>query len=1032
MKLSLIISLVSLIILLMLSGKKGWEKNRSIQRYFMPISILLLVIGLILRLYTGYTSTGFDTDMNAFKTWASMTNDAGFSNMYNQDVFLDYPPGYLYVLALLERIRRILNIDSASNLFTLMIKLPSILGDLLCTSALLCIGRKKLGATRTLVVAAAYLFCPAVIINSALWGQADSFCVAILFAAIWLFHKGKPIPAAALYGLSIICKPQMLVFVPLFLFILFKQKRYWHLLLCPLTAVAVILIVAVPFTNQLNFLWLIEKYWSTMNGYDFYSVNAYNLWALVGKNWASIPAEGAVPYLVNWFGPILATALCGYTVLRSDKKSVLFICPVILMATTYIFTVKMHERYLFPALLFILVTYLFEKDHRLLYAFGFVSLTHCMNVAYVLHLNLAFGNNYDPNEFIVKLISALQIASYLYLMWVIHSVFIENKRCLPSPAKTGILPVIFHEDNHKNRFTMMDLASVCTVTLLYAAFAFAGLGSTETAVTSWTPNEGDAVVLRLNDNVSGITYIPGIAPDTDHYNARVGTNVQIALSDDGEHWLQAEQLPEAGVFCWTTHNLSAPAKYVQLTAMDDEVCLNEIAFHSQLYDGSEVPQLISGEGQRLIDEQKVVPLYPSSYNSTYFDEIYHARTAYEHILKLEPYEYTHPPLGKLIISLGIRLFGMNPFGWRFFGTLAGVLMLPIFYHLLKQLFSKPLLCTAGTILFAFDFMHFTQTRIATIDTYAVFFILLMYDAMIVFMKQDLTHTPLYQQLLPLAFSGVFMGLGIASKWTVVYGALGLAVLFFAKLFTAWNHSKKTEECISQVNQRMKHLCLWCILLFILIPFAIYFAAFLPITTLTHNTVFLSFIRYQTAMFSYHSNLVATHDFASPWYEWPFSVRPIWYAYTSTPNANAAQVSTISAMGSPALWWPAVAAVCYTFYDTVRKKTFRGFICLCGLISVYLPWVFISRITFIYHYFTAVPFIIIAVVYAFDRFYTMYAPVNPPLSGKSLRLSLPTAALLLFVFINLIFFGIFYPVLSGFPANSDYIEALEWLPRWYFG
>jgi dolichyl-phosphate-mannose--protein O-mannosyl transferase len=113
-------------------------------------------------------------------------------------------------------------------------------------------------------------------------------------------------------------------------------------------------------------------------------------------------------------------------------------------------------------------------------------------------------------------------------------------------------------------------------------------------------------------------------------------------------------------------------------------------------------------------------------NSTYFDEIYHARTAFENIHNVYPYEITHPPLGKLILSLGIRMFGMTPFGWRFMGTLVGVLMLPVFYLIAKGLFKRTSIAFCTTTLFAFDFMHFTQTRIATIDVYAVFFILFMY------------------------------------------------------------------------------------------------------------------------------------------------------------------------------------------------------------------------------------------------------------------------------------------------------------------
>ena len=59
-----------------------------------------------------------------------------------------------------------------------------------------------------------------------------------------------------------------------------------------------------------------------------------------------------------------------------------------------------------------------------------------------------------------------------------------------------------------------------------------------------------------------------------------------------------------------------------------------------------------------------MPASSTYYNSTYFDEIYHARTAYEQLRGVYPYEVSHPPLGKEILSLGIVLFGMMPFGWR--------------------------------------------------------------------------------------------------------------------------------------------------------------------------------------------------------------------------------------------------------------------------------------------------------------------------------------------------------------------------------
>ena len=87
---------------------------------------------------------------------------------------------------------------------------------------------------------------------------------------------------------------------------------------------------------------------------------------------------------------------------------------------------------------------------------------------------------------------------------------------------------------------------------------------------------------------------------------------------------------------------------------------------------------------------------------------------------------THPPLGKIIISIGIAIFGMNAFGWRVMGALFGVAMVPIIYCFAKRLFKKSEYALLVAFIFAFDFMHYVQTRIATIDVYGVFFILLMF------------------------------------------------------------------------------------------------------------------------------------------------------------------------------------------------------------------------------------------------------------------------------------------------------------------
>lgn len=1009
---------------LLLAGRK-FSRDSLEKRGFALWASLLFLGALSLRLYLGYSSEGFTTDLDTFKSWANLANSVGFGQIYHEDIFLDYPPGYLYVLVFLEKLRLLLGLPMESQAYSLLIKMPSILADLFCGGAVLLLAQRKLGEKSALLLSGAYLFCPAVFLNSAQWGQADSFCTAILLGSLLLLCQERYIPSAVLYGLSIACKPQMFIFAPLYLFFALKRRRFGMLGLGVLLAVGTLLLTALPFTQDFNFLWLLERYQSTLDYYSFYSVNAYNFWSLVGWNWKALPA-GLAGDALDLLGAVIATVLCGVWVFRSKSRAVVFYCPALLMAAMYAFSVKMHERYLFPALLFLLLSFVFTQDKGMLRAFALCAVAHYANVAYVLWQFREYYNSYNPNTGLTLALSALQLAALGYAVWVGARVFLRGD------VRPGEVPQpgpLLDRSAVDSRFYRRDWAALLLMTLAYACFAFSHLGDTQTALTSWTPQQGESVVLEADGECATLTYLPSIAPDSAHYAARVGVNIQVETSQDGETWTDCGTLTDGSVFAWKQYQLSTPGRYVRLTALDGSVTLNEA---SLFYTGTRVQATILSRdpaAQALVDEQQVVPAYTTYENSTYFDEIYHARTAYEHILGLEPYENTHPTLGKLIISLGIRIFGMNPFGWRFMGALFGVLMLPVLYHLLKQLFGRTRLCTVGTLLFAFDFMHFTQTRIATIDTYAVFFLLLMYDAMLVFLRRDLLRDSWKKLLPPLLACGVFTGLGIAAKWTAAYGALGLAALFFGKLlFTYWDARRRGEETIALLVKCGK-LCAWCCLFFLALPFGIYFGAFLPITTLSHNAGNLwgAFWNYQVTMFRYHSTLEATHSFASPWYEWPLDIRPIWYFAGDTQEGY----STISAFGNPLLWWAGIpalgAAACLWWKERFR---WAGLV-LAGFLSVYLPWVLVPRLTFIYHYFTAVPFLVVALCGVFSLLYQrggfarqLTFPGGIQCSGATLLLAAFTAACLLL-------FAVYFPVLSGSPTTRDYANALELFETWYF-
>ena len=322
-----------------------------------------------------------------------------------------------------------------------------------------------------------------------------------------------------------------------------------------------------------------------------------------------------------------------------------------------------------------------------------------------------------------------------------------------------------------------EYAAIALLTLVCASLSFFRLGDVRAPQTFRAFSDGEGLTLELAESgdVARLELYAGVVPGS----------YEIELSADGEHWSRVlfEQ-HYAALLKWHELPLEETAEAVRFVRVTGQsgAELGELALFSE--EGALLSWAAESE---LTDEQALVPAEPDYLNSSYFDEIYHARTAYEHLRGLNPYEISHPPLGKLLIALGVRLFGLTPFGWRFMGTLFGVLMVPAIWAFARRLFGGGLvpLCTAA--LTAFDFMRFTQTRIATIDSFAVFFILLMYGFFWLWLKEDDERA--------LALSGLCFGLGAATKWICLYAGLGLGLAWLCRWVGAFVTAKASPPCL---------------------------------------------------------------------------------------------------------------------------------------------------------------------------------------------------------------------------------------------
>ena len=545
----------------------------------------------------------------------------------------------------------------------------------------------------------------------------------------------------------------------------------------------------------------------------------------------------------------------------------------------------------------------------------------------------------------------------------------------------------------KKRIDLKDLLLMLCITLLFGFVDFFSLGN-RTSVESFVKLGGQSAVFTFES--------PAIPVEADFFTGVGYGEYTFSYSTDGEEYTEAFRFTQGAgeVLRWECYGMDVPG-FVTSVRIDGsgDAWLGEAVFYDEngwlIQTACNVPELT--------DEQAAVCRSYNFMNSTYFDEIYHARTAWEHLNNVYPYEISHPPLGKLIISLGILICGMTPFGWRFSGTLFGVLMLPVMYIFVKKMFGSRRCAVCATVVFATDFMHYVQTRIATIDTYAVFFILLMYLFMYIFISED--------NRAALALSGVFFGLGAASKWTCLYAGAGLAVIW--AVYWIVNRKKGFPAFIGNA--------LLCVVFFVALPCLIYYLSYIPyyrasgVDKLFSREALDILLANQEYMFSYHSKLVAEHPYSSVWYQWVLNIRPILYYLHYFDDQTR---SSFGAFLNPALCWGGLLALFALIFRAAALREKEALFILAGYFAQLVPWMFVTRLTFEYHYFPSSVFLVLALAYVFRLI------ENETEHGKAYPVAFAALSGALFV--------LFYPALSGLRVDSRLAsQLLQWLPTWPF-
>jgi len=427
-------------------------------------------------------------------------------------------------------------------------------------------------------------------------------------------------------------------------------------------------------------------------------------------------------------------------------------------------------------------------------------------------------------------------------------------------------------------------------------------------------------------------------------------------------------------------------------------------------------------------------------NAVVFDEVYFKMFC-AHYLDGHYFFDIHPPLAKLIVAAQAKLYMMpasallngTAVHLRILPALAGALLVPLVWGILRRFGANRGLAFIGAAAALLDNALLVESRFILMDSMLLLFGL---GAIYFYLRAKTSQAKSRTHWLIMA--AISAGAAASTKWT---GLTALALIVILWLYD-------TRRSFSWAT-RLKEIALLLVIptVVYISSFWIHFAllpqsgdgdAFMSVNfqqTLVGNASYKvgasmsfwsKFIELNRTMYEANRTLTATHPYSSLWYTWPFDIRPVYY-WQGAQLANGSQ-GNIYLLGNPIIWWGVLAAMAAgVFYAYRRQMRFSkpvkwSLVALgIGYLFNLLPFVPITRVMFIYHYFYALIYSIAFVVILWNAILTHENNRISKRTQKWLFISVLVLMLSGFIF--------FMPISYGIPLTPSELQAHVWLRTW---
>lgn len=161
---------------------------------------------------------------------------------------------------------------------------------------------------------------------------------------------------------------------------------------------------------------------------------------------------------------------------------------------------------------------------------------------------------------------------------------------------------------------------------------------------------------------------------------------------------------------------------------------------------------------------------------------------------------------------------------------------------------------------------------------------------------------------------------------------------------------------------------WAAVCLLAIPVGVYVVSYIPWSLIENHRLWeglpagntgQSLLDLTGQMYGYHNGLTSPHAASSPWWAWPFDLKPVWFYQDSFAGGTTAAIYDA---GNLVIWWLGVPAMIFASIMAYRRRSLALALIAIGFAAQWVSWARIDRAAFQYHYYTALPFVILALAY----------------------------------------------------------------------